>query len=438
VGTDGIGWQTVTDTANILSFSIPPTLSETMLVLSTSDLVRTTTLSTGTEPFTTNHPNAGISNKKLLTGTSPDNIYLIAETAIYRTTDTGISWLSDDLPEKPIAAAIPKLDSSKLITGGNKYLYQIADTSSNPWGSGSLTDITNSIPPVVNHISIPEENATSWILATEYWLNKDDGTNITELAAPGYYINSILANAADSKIYMGLQTGGLQSLAFDGTGLASVTLTGGAANKNITVIANDPSNGKNMLVGTETSGLYYFNDGDVSFSSMSADPELGTQKISAAAISPAGVAYVASPTTVYLANLPLGTAFSQSTGCNVTSVTQILPVTADQLFFIANGEVYYSSSGCGAPAAYSITDSFAPSVLSLESVYNSNTSSPILYMGTDQGVFKSDNLGSNITAIDPGFIRSVYSMEIATTDGITHKVLLGTASGLYEFTDIKP
>ena len=71
----------------------------------------------------------------------------------------------------------------------------------------------------------------------------------------------------------------------------------------------------------------------------------------------------------------------------------------DGLYLVAQGDLHRAANDCSSITNLTSTD-FAPSVLSSLIITSSNSLNHLIYIGTDQGLYRSRDGGTSFSAVD--------------------------------------
>ena len=449
----GTNWSSLqTDSVDILSLSIPPSQSETLLLISTSAFLRTTNLLTnsGTPSFEEITPTTGSSpgdvNALALT-TQPGRVFLATLNGIYESSDQGSTWSTPQATGSGFsgpnysAIASDSTNPNRLLLGNNRALTKVLNNTASPY---TVNDLTGILPPAISSLAIPSSTTTSFFAITEMWVYRytqtENSWNLISNQSPVSTFTFAEPLPGPKTLFLGNRKTGLSTMSYSGSNLSTLSLNINNPVTHVTSILFHPFATDTLLIGTETFGLHYSRDQGGSWTT--SVNGIGIQSVWALGVNPDGSEVFASTSTSVLKatdlTSPESFSWSSSGDCGSQgSVTDIEVVSdTDGVYLIGSGELYQASNDC--TTITTLTGNLDPAVLSAKVMTLPSTSTRILYLGTQEGLYKSLDNGSNFTLMPASILMPILDLIVVEDRTDHHKLFLGTQAGGYLIEDIKP
>jgi len=449
VNTGGTFWSALqTDEVDIVKIGIAPTTSQTMIVISTTNFLRTTDLLTGSPPpatwkdFTPN-TTAAVSVVDLAFSTIAGEFYVASDKGIFETTNNGSVWSSPQGTGTNFttidynAVSIVNANSNRLLIGSDLSLYKVIDVDQDPY---SINDLSSALPPKINSMSRARGDYTSIYLSSEMWLYRytiagNSFSLISQLTPVSTYTASLPVPDANV-IYAGSATQGISTRALDGSNVSTHSLPVNNPVTEITSILMHPVNTNVLLTGTDQFGLFHTSDAGANWAT--SVNGIGIQTITALGADGSRV-YAGTTTGVLLANATAnwtGLSFAAAS-CNLNSASQIHVVSnTNGVYLVGQGDLYRASNDCTIMTNLT-TSNLTPSVMSSIVLTSSATTVPLIYVGTNQGLYRSRDNGSSFELMPESLKVNIYSLELMQNTTESLKIMMGTNAGAYLIEDIK-
>mgnify|MGYP001264237990 CR=1 FL=1 len=207
------------------------------------------------------------------------------------------------------------------------------------------------------------------------------------------------------------------------------------SNTHVTSVAFHPINSDVVLVGTEHYGLFQTSDGGSNFATSSNG--LGIVTVTAIVGDTSNVIVATTTGVAHSSGADWSNLIFIDSSCSVNSASQINIVSdSNGLYLVAEGDLYRAANDCTSITNLTSPD-FAPSVLSSLIITSSNALNHLIYIGTEQGLYRSRDGGTSFTAVDDTVKLNTHSITLIENTDETHKILIGTDAGSYILSDIK-
>jgi hypothetical protein len=449
----GTSWSDLqTDSADILSLSIPPSQSETLFLISTSAFLRTTNLLTnsGLPGFDEITPQAGISGgdvKAMTLTTQAGRIFIATQNGVFESSDQGSTWSTPQAtgtgfsgPDYTVIAS-DSTNPNRLLLGNDRALSKILNNTASPY---TVNDLTGILPPAISSLAIPLSDTTSFFAITEMWIYRytqaSNAWNLISAQTPVTTFTFAKPLRGKEVLFIGSRETGLSTMSYSGTDITTLSLDINNPVTHITSIVFHPFVTDIVLVGTETFGLHYSTDQGGSWTT--SVNGLGIQTILNLAVSPDGSeVFLATTTSVLKASdlsNPASFAWTSLGACaNQSSVTSLEVVSnTNGIYLVATGDLFQGSNDC--TTLTNLTSNLSPTVLSARIMTLPSTSTRILYLGTDKGLYKSEDDGGTFSLMPGSILSPILDILLIGDTSKHHKLFLGTQAGGYIIEDIKP
>ena len=441
----GSNWSSIlTNTANILKISQPTGQPETMFIISASQFLRSISLSSDFASSLTTVTSDTLSDgdvNAIAFGPTAGVIYMASTSGIFESTDNGSSWYKSHqatgagFPDSNYTAiSAVSNNSNRILIGSNAALHKILNVTASPYTQNDLTSI---FPAKISYVSSRNSDfSTVWAL-TEMWIYEynvaSDNWLLRSPATPISTYTFVEPHPIKDYLFVGSETTGISTMEYNGSE-SNLSLPITTSNTHVTSIAFHPSNADVVLVGTEYYGLFHTIDGGSNFANSS--DGLGIVTVTAIAGDTSNV-IVATTTGVARSS---GSDWSNlsfvDSSCSVNSASQISIVSdSDGLYLVAQGDLHRAANDCS--NIFNITPDFTPSVLTSLIITSSNALNHLIYIGTDQGLYRSQDGGTSFSAVDDTVKLNTHSLTLIENTNETHKILIGTDAGSYILSDIK-
>lgn len=443
-------------------------------------------------------PWGGTVNAIVVNPQSPSTLYAVSGPGIYETSNSGADWnlvLSLPLNQASDIAIEPENPTTLYVAtqGGGIYKTTDGGTTWTSVNTGIPTQSGQTVPVSIYRIAVdPVTDGVAYAVTLtdgvykttnggQSWSAINNG--ISQLLFNGSQINRLVVDPANSQIlYLvdNVFTGPNTSVAgvyksTDGGTTWTASLTGVscwdiavnpqndldlyvASNSGILATSNsggtwgtlttntpapdvislDPSNPKNLYVGTFYNGVYVSKDGGSTWSQSIAG---NATYITGFVIDPA------SPSSIYVSSITWGVLASANGGSTWTDAnTGIGNVGINEMLMGGDGAIYIGANGAGIyksidqGVTWSVMDNgitSAPGLtgITVYALAEDPATATTLFAGTVDGLFKTVDGGSNWTLLNNG-ITDPYTMSVAIDPENTATVYAGTQSkGVFKSVD---